>query len=93
MQVTQAVPRVKLRRGGRGRVRTKQLLEAYLMLAPFLAIFVVFTIWPIARSLYLSFTDFSGLGEPELIGLANFRELLSDARFYRALGNTAVYTL
>ena len=92
MQVTQTVPRVKLRRGGRGRVRTKQLLEAYLMLAPFLVIFIVFTIWPIARSLYLSFTDFNGLGAPELIGLENFRELLSDNRFYKALGNTAVYT-
>lgn len=92
MQVTQTAPQVKLRRGGGGRVRARRLLEAYLMLSPFLVIFIVFTIWPIIRSLYLSFTEFSGLGEPELVGLANFRELLSDELFYKALGNTAIYT-
>ncbi len=93
MQVTQSTPQVKAPRGGKRRFKTKQWLEGYLMLSPFLIIFILFTIWPIVRSLYLSFTDFNGLGTPELVGLANFRELFADPRFYKALGNTAVYTL
>ncbi len=92
MQVTQPQPGVKLRRGGRGPIRAKQLFEAYLMLAPFLIIFILFTIWPIARSLYLSFTEFNGIRAPELVGLENFQTLLSEPRFYKALRNTAVYT-
>lgn len=93
MQATQSAPQVKAPRGGKRRVKTKQWLEGYLMLSPFLIIFIIFTIWPIVRSLYLSFTDFNGLGTPEWVGLANFRELFADARFYKALGNTAIYTL
>ena len=92
MQATQSAPQLKAPRRRR-RVKTQQWLEGYLMLSPFLVIFIIFTIWPIARSLYLSFTDFNGLGAPELVGLANFSELFADPRFYKALSNTAIYTL
>ena len=77
----------------RGRFRTarlKRIAQGYLLAAPFLIGFAVFTLWPVAQSLYLSFTEYSGLKSPEFIGLANFRELLGDARFFKALKNTFV---
>ncbi|MBE1878363.1 sugar ABC transporter permease [Myceligenerans sp. TRM 65318] len=48
---------------------------------------------PVGAGIYLSLTDWAGLGEPDFIGLANYSRLLGDASFGAALGNTAFYTL
>jgi multiple sugar transport system permease protein len=64
------------------------------MLLPFLALFVAFLVWPLANSLFLSFTDFDGINAPRVTGLENFRTLLfDDDRFRHALGNTFVYVI
>lgn len=73
--------------------RLRRLLPLYLMLSPFLIVFLVFVIWPILNSLYLSFTNFNGIKAAEFIGLANYQRLLSDERFAKALGNTFVYVI
>lgn len=64
---------------------------ALTLIVPFLILFVVFTIWPVLRSLYLSFTDYDAISEPRLVGFRNYQELLQDPRFRKALMNTAVY--
>ncbi|MEW9531154.1 carbohydrate ABC transporter permease [Microbispora sp. NPDC049125] len=67
---------------------------SYLMLLPFLGLFAGFLVWPLANSLYLSFTRFDGVNVPEFAGLDNFRRLLTDDdRFRHALGNTFVYVV
>jgi multiple sugar transport system permease protein len=62
-----------------------------LMLAPFGALFCVFVIYPLGRSLYLSFTNYRGIKPPEWIGLDNYAALLQDERFRKAVGNTFLY--
>jgi multiple sugar transport system permease protein len=60
-----------------------------LFCAPFLIGFLVFTLYPMAASLYWSFTHYDGLNAPRWIGLNNYRFLLTqDDIFRQALGNT-----
>lgn len=60
----------------------------YLFILPFLIVFIVFSIYPILRTLYLSFTNFSGYGEAEFIGFQNYIRLTKDSIFWKALLNT-----
>lgn len=76
------------------RVRS-EVSAAYgaLWVSPWAVGFLVFMLVPAALSLYYSFTDYSLLETPVWIGLGNFRELLSDAMFATAVGNTLYYAL
>lgn len=65
----------------------------WFFLAPFLALFVVFTVWPLVQSLVLSTQQAFGPKSTAFVGTANFRFLLQDPLFWKALRNTAVYTL
>lgn len=48
---------------------------------------------PMLGAVALAFTEFSGVSVPEYVGLENFRRLVADEAFWRALGNSAVYAL
>ena len=67
--------------------------NAYLFLAPFFIIFIVFGLYPIIYTFYLSFTSYSGFGNPTFIGGANYSKLMTDPLFYKALKNTVVMWL
>lgn len=60
----------------------------WLFIAPFLIVFLAFSIYPVVRTLYLSFTDYSGFNEPSWIGLANYTRVFKDKLFWEAFGNT-----
>ena len=66
---------------------------AWLMLAPFLAFFVLFVLYPLAMTLYYSFTNYNMTAAPVWIGLKNYRRLLRDDVFHKAFANTVVYAL
>lgn len=65
---------------------------AWPMMAPFVLIFAIFTLWPLIRSIQMAMTKTAGPQAQEFIGLGNFAFLLHDARFWRAAGNTVLYT-
>ncbi len=73
--------------------RRGETRSAYLFLAPWIVGFLVLTAGPMLASLVLSFTDYDILTAPEFVGLANYRELVSDPDVYRSLGNTVFYTV
>jgi ABC-type sugar transport system permease subunit len=54
---------------------------------------VGFLYLPMALSAYWSFTDFNGLAPPSWVGLANYRELLTDSVFLQAVRNTVVFVV
>jgi len=59
---------------------------------PALLPLVVFWIYPILRSLYLSFTDWDYMSsEYSIIGFKNYISLFKDTRFYEALWNTFIF--
>ncbi|MFC4015213.1 carbohydrate ABC transporter permease [Nonomuraea purpurea] len=75
------------------RSRLRRYGTSYAMLLPFLALFAGFLLWPLANSLYLSFTTFDGINPATFTGLENFLQLAQDARFRHALSNTALYVV
>ena len=81
--------------GGRtpvGSTRRTSLI-ALAFLAPALIILVVFVAWPMVSALRLSFTDASGFGQEEYVGLDNYVRVFTDPDVLQALGNTAYYAL
>ncbi len=60
----------------------------YFFIAPFVIVFLTFNIYPVARTLYLSFTDYSGFNVPTWIGVSNYTRALKDKLLWEAFGNT-----
>ncbi|WP_406469856.1 sugar ABC transporter permease [Streptomyces hirsutus] len=74
--------------------RTQGLQHGGWFVAPFLALFALFVIWPLLRGLYLSFTDANISGDgAHFIGLDNYREALKDPLMWDSLGHSAYFTL
>jgi ABC-type sugar transport system permease subunit len=75
------------------RRRRRVPLAPYLFIAPFLAIFIGFSVYPMGFALRLSFTNWRGAGVLEVTGLANYRYLLTSPDFWGSLANSAVLWL
>jgi len=65
----------------------------YLFLAPFLAVFAAFHLYPLARSLALGFCATPRPGRTVFVGLANYRYLVRDLTFWLAVANTSAYVV
>ncbi len=71
---------------------------AWWLVGPALAVIGAFFVVPVVASLALSLTDFDvyTIADPRrlrFVGLANYRALLADERFWLALGNTLYFVL
>lgn len=69
-----------------------------ILAAPFFLLFAVFTLWPVAQSMFMSFTDtrVSDIRTPfavNFVGFANYAKALSDPVFQRAALNTGVFVV
>ncbi|MDR2808150.1 MAG: sugar ABC transporter permease [Spirochaetaceae bacterium] len=63
----------------------------YFFVSPFIVVFLIFTLWPTAYTIMLSFTDLRGLrSDFEFIGLQNFSKLVADPYFWGAIQNTFI---
>jgi len=70
----------------------KQHKVAYLMIAPFMIIFFLFTVIPVVASLLLSFTSFNMLQMPKFLFFDNYITLfLDDDLWITALKNTLIF--
>jgi multiple sugar transport system permease protein len=67
--------------------------SAMMFLTPWFVGLLLITLGPILASAYLSFTDYSLIGAPHWTGLANYREMLHDHRFWTALQVTVTYVV
>jgi lactose/L-arabinose transport system permease protein len=63
---------------------------AYVFVAPFFIFFALFSLYPVAFSVYLSFTEWKGLGPITFIGLTNYQKLLNDTIFWQSMGNGVI---
>jgi len=61
--------------------------------APFLAAYGLFIVWPIISGLRMSFYNWSLLGTSRFIGLDNYRALFGDTVFWTDLWHTVQFTL
>ncbi len=65
---------------------------AYLMVAPFMILFILFTVAPVVLSIFFSFTDFNLLETPNIVGIENYITLfLDDDIFMIACQNTLIF--
>jgi multiple sugar transport system permease protein len=72
--------------------KLREALVGYgFILAP-MGVFILFFIYPIGRAVYISFYEWGVLGKTASVGLDNYRLLLEDDIFWRAIRNTLVYT-
>ena len=69
----------------------KKYKMPYLFILPFFVLFLVFQLIPIIWTVYISFTQWRGIGDPQFIGWANYQKILIDNMFWDALKNTVVY--
>lgn len=73
----------------------KSTLQSLFYLAPALTLITVFNIYPIFKSLAMSFyTDYNIFtGEVKSYGLQNFTKIFADPSFFRAIKNTFLFVL
>ncbi|MFC8599054.1 carbohydrate ABC transporter permease [Isoptericola sp. NPDC057191] len=74
-------------------VRRADRSAAALLLAPALAGFAVFYVYPTIRGIYYSLTDFNLLNEPRFVGAENITTMLADPAVWSALRVTAVFAV
>ena len=73
------------RRAARGR-RRRVSLTAYLFVLPAVAMYAVFVLIPLVRTIHFSLTDWNGIDQSlDFIGLQNYVDLASSATFWNAL--------
>ena len=64
----------------------------YVLVAPQMAVTVIFFFWPALKSLQLSLYQVSPFGDKStFIGLANFSKLLRDPEYYESVGNSFIF--
>jgi multiple sugar transport system permease protein len=69
-------------------------LAGYIFISPWLIGFLLLTLWPIAQSFYLSFTEYSLLADPVWIGAENYKKIFtSDPVVGKSLRVTFTFVL
>ncbi len=68
-------------------------LTPYAFMLPALVLVAGLLLWPFARTFWLSFTDFKGIGAASFIGLQNYRDLLHDPQFSQSFKNTILWVV
>ncbi|HYU50805.1 MAG TPA: sugar ABC transporter permease [Candidatus Limnocylindria bacterium] len=76
-----------------GTTERRNLRWGLTFISPWLIGFLVFGVFPIVYTFYLSLTRYSGLREPILIGAQNYQRLVADPLFWKSAYNTLYYTL
>jgi raffinose/stachyose/melibiose transport system permease protein len=62
-------------------------------LAPALLLYLGFAVYPVLRTVFNSFHAIKPHGVVEFVGVSNFAALMHDDTFFKAVGNTAVFTI
>lgn len=60
----------------------------YVAVAPFITLFIVFSIFPVIFSFYLGFSRWDGFSDPQFVGFENYVRAFRDPIFQKALWNT-----
>lgn len=90
---TAAGPLTAARRPRRRRRLNNYRLAPALLIAINVVMFALFFVWPAAIGLWYSFTDYTGIGSPNFIGLKNYQQLFADSDFYAAFGRTLLFAV
>lgn len=72
----------------------REAITGYLFILPMAVLFLVFSIYPFARTIELSFTNWNGLSiNFEQVGFANYSAVFSDGVWWSSVGNGLVLAI
>lgn len=75
------------------RRRSKYTLAPLVLISGNVVLFALFFVWPAVIGLVYSFTNYTGVGAFQFVGLDNYQKLLGDSTFYSATTRTLLYTV
>ncbi|MDO5755087.1 MAG: sugar ABC transporter permease [Tissierellia bacterium] len=76
------------------RNKLKKNMTAYGLMLPALSFILLFTVFPVIRSIYLSLMDYRfGMTKPKFIGLDNYIRLFKTELFWKVMGNTLFFAV
>jgi multiple sugar transport system permease protein len=90
MARTEALP-VATRRARATKRERREALTFYLLVSPFIAGFLIFTLIPMVGSILLSFTSWDFIHTPTWVGLQNYQNLSSDQDYIQGIKVTLSY--
>ena len=64
---------------------------AYIFILPTIILFGIFVCWPLIQTIYLSFTNWEGIGAINFTGLANYKEFFQDDLVRMAIKNNLLW--
>ncbi len=73
------------------RNRRREILVAYILVAPFILIYGWMFIYPTIQMVQMSFTDAHLIGAGKWVGFKNYTRMFKDPIFYKAVLNTAYF--
>lgn len=74
--------------------KIKDNAEGWMLVCPALIFMIIFTVFPIFRSVYLSLHKYKlGMANPEFIGFKNYISLFTSPLFWKVMGNTIYFSL
>jgi trehalose/maltose transport system permease protein len=90
-----ATPAPTRRRRGGTKLQRRQTRLAWLLLLPSLAVVALVAMYPLAKTVYQSFTDqeFLALLPTQWVGLQNYKDLWHDTQFRDSIWTTVKFTL
>ncbi|MFJ9561212.1 carbohydrate ABC transporter permease [Streptomyces fuscichromogenes] len=73
--------------------RNGYTLAPLVLIAANVVLFALFFVWPAVIGLVYSFTNYTGVGAFQFVGLDNYHNLFGDSAFYDALTRTLLYAV
>ena len=73
--------------------RRREALQGWMLLIPAVLIMLVFTVYPVFRSVYLSLFKYRMGKVPEYIAFENYTYLFGNSTFWKVMRNTLVFAL
>ena len=91
-RTTESRERAPARRGMSATQR-RNLRLGLTFISPWIIGLAVFVVYPVAYSIYLSFTRYSGLNSPTWVGFQNYQRIFASDAFWQALLNNVLWVL
>jgi len=73
-------------------IEKREKIAGLLLVSPWIVGFLLFGLFPMGVSGYLTFVKWDFLRDPQWVGLSNFQEVFRNPIFYTALKNTLIIT-
>src|SRR6188474_55866 len=74
-------------------MKQKNSISSYLLVSPYILHFVVFVLFPVGFSLFLTFHEWNIIGPMKYVGLSNYEKLVQDQYFLKSVGNTLIFLI